>query len=92
MKAAVVAEAPLLHLQVQLGVGIDDVAKLAVFRAALLHHDFAGVLKDRGINQLRAFGAERPGELGETLLQGRDGRARIGSLGLEDLKLRHAAF
>ena len=30
VQAAVVAEGPLLHLQVQFGVGIDDVAKLAV--------------------------------------------------------------
>ena len=52
-EAAVVAEGPLLHLQVQPGVGIDDVAEVAVVRAVLLHDDFAAVFKDAGINQLR---------------------------------------
>ena len=89
LQAAVVAERPLLHLQVEPGVGVDDVAELAVVRAALLHDHFAAFFEDPGIDQLRAFRAKRLGGLGQALLQGLDGRARIGSFGLYYLKLRH---
>jgi hypothetical protein len=55
-QAAIVAERPLLHLEIEPGVGGDDVAEIAVVRAVLLHHDFAGIFADGGINQLRAIG------------------------------------
>ncbi len=87
---AAVAELPFLHLQVQSGVGIDDVAKLAVGRATLLHHHFAGILKYPGVNELRTFRTERPGGLRQTLLERPDGGTRIGSFRLDYLKLRHA--
>ena len=61
LEAAVVAEGPLLHLQVEPGVGVDDVAKVAVLGAVLLHDDFAAVFEDPGINQFRAIRAQRLG-------------------------------
>ena len=67
-QAAVVAERPLLHLQVELGVGVDDVAEVAMVRAGLLHDDLAAVFKDPGINQFRAIRAERLGLFGQALL------------------------
>ena len=71
-EAAVVAEGPFLHFQVQPGVGIDDVAEVAVFGAALLHDDLAGVFKDSGVNQLPAIGAEGLGGFGQAIRQRRE--------------------
>ena len=89
-QAAVVAEGPLLHLQVQPRVGIDDVAEVAVVRAVLLHDDLAGVFED----PWRQSVADNPGRatgcvLGRPFWQRLDGRTRIGSFGLYYLKLRH---
>jgi hypothetical protein len=89
-QAAVVAELPFFHFQVQFGVGVDDVAKLAVGRATLLHHHLARILKYLGVNELGAFRTERPGGFRKPLLKRLDGRARIGSFRLDYLKLRHA--
>jgi hypothetical protein len=50
-EAAVVAEGPLFHLQIEPGVRVDDVAEVAVVGAVLLHDDFAAVFKYPGINQ-----------------------------------------
>ena len=47
-QAEVVAEVPFFHLQVQIDVAEDDVAKVAVLGAGLLHHDFAVVVEDVG--------------------------------------------
>ena len=57
VQAAVVAKGPLLHLQVQSGIGEDNIPEVAVVLAALLHDHFAAFFKYPGINELRALGA-----------------------------------
>src|ERR1035438_5184447 len=88
-QAPVVAEGPLLHLQIELGVAVHDVAEVAVILAVLLHHDFAAVFKDPGINQFRAIRAKRLGLFGQSLPQGLNGRTGIRSFGLYYLELCH---
>ncbi len=81
-RAAIVAEAPLLHLQVQPGVGRYDVAKLAMLRAPLFHDHLAAVFEDRGIDQFAALGAERLRGLRQARLERLNVRTRICSFGL----------
>jgi len=87
LQAAVVSEGPLLHLEVEFDVGVDDVAEVAMVGAVLLHHHRAGVLKYRGIHQLRAIRSERPGLLRKPGLERLDGRTQIGSFRLYYLEL-----
>ena len=83
-QSQVVAEVPLLHLEIELDVAEDDVAKLAVLGTAFLHHHFAAIGEDVGRDHLGAFGAERLGLLGKSLLQGLDRRAGVGDFRLQD--------
>src|ERR1035441_529971 len=88
-QAPVIAEGPLLHLQIQFDVAVHDVAEVAMVLAVLLHDDLAAVFKDPGINQFRAIRAKRLGLFGQSLLQGLNGRAGIRSFGLYYLELCH---
>ncbi len=62
-QAKIVAEVPLLHLEIELDVAEDDVAKLAVLGAALFHYHFAVFGEDIGHDHLVAFRTERFGLL-----------------------------
>ena len=88
-EAAVVAERPLLHFQIELRVGINDVAKIAMVRTVLLHDDFAALFQDSGINQFRAIGAKRLCLFRQSFLKRLYGCSSIGSFGLYYLKLCH---
>ena len=91
-QSAIVAEDPLFHLQIELGIGVDDVAKLAVLGAALFHHDFAVVFANDGVDHLRALRAQRLRGLGQTFLQRRDRRSRVGGLRLNHFEVGAEAF
>ena len=88
-EAAIIAEAPLFHLQVEPGVGVHDVAEVAVLGAMLFHDDFAVIFEDAGVDQFRALGAKRLRLFGQPGLQRLDGRAGISSFGLYYLKMCH---
>ena len=92
LEAAIIAERPLFHLQVELHVGEDDVAEVAVLGAAFFHHDFAVVGEDVGVDYLAAFGAQRLGNLRQTFLKRRDRRARVSGLGLNHFEVGAEAF
>src|ERR1017187_7934539 len=89
LQAPVVAEGPLLHLQIEFDVAVHDVAEVAVIFAVLLHHDLAVVFKNPGINQFRAIRAKRLGLFGQSLPQGLNGRTGIRSFGVYYLELCH---
>ncbi len=82
----VVAELPLLHLEVKLYVGVDAVAEIAVLLAGLFHHDPAILFKNEGVNDLPALWAQRLGRLGQSLLLPDNGCAGKGLGRLQDLE------
>ncbi len=85
-QAKIVAEVPFLHLEIEFDVAEDDVAKVAMLDATLLHHHFAIFGEDIGQDNLVAFRTERLRLLGQAFLQRLDGRASVGNLGLQDPK------
>ena len=80
--AAAIAETPRFHLQVELDVGVDGVAEVAVLRAGLLHDDLAALLEEARLDHAGTLGAERLGGLGQTRLQRVNARACVGSFRL----------
>src|SRR5579864_8866657 len=75
-KPEVVAEVPLLHLEIEFDVAEDDVAKAAMLGAGLFHYDLALVGEDICRDDLIAFRTERFGLLRQSFLQRLDGRDR----------------
>ncbi len=84
---AVVAEAPVLHLQVKLGVGVDGVLEIAVFGAGLLHDDAPVFFGNDRLNQLGAFGAERLRDFRKPFRDRLDGGSGVSGLRLMNYEL-----
>src|SRR5271157_2846674 len=80
----IVAEIPLLHLQVEPGIAEHNVAKLAVVRTRLLHHDLAVLLDYSGGNDLRTFRAQRLRGFRESAMEWPDRSAGVGYFGLQN--------
>ncbi len=87
-QSAVVAEVPLLHLEIELHVGINEVAEVAVLGAVLFHEDLAVFLEQTRVDYLGAVGAERLSLLGQALLHGRDLPPSVSRLRLEEFEIR----
>jgi len=68
LNSPVVAELEFLHLEIELGVGIDLVPKVAVLRAGFLHVNRALLFEQPCLDHLQAFRADRLGGLGQALL------------------------
>ncbi len=86
--SAVVAELPLLHLQIKLDVGRDDVAEIAVLRTRLLHDHLALLFENQCGDDLDALRAQRLRALGQALRQFMNQRAGARDFRLHDFEVR----
>jgi hypothetical protein len=81
-QAAVVAELPLLHFQVELSVREYDVPEVTVFRARLGHDHTAVFFEDCCVDEAGALRTEGASRLRQAGLKRLDGSAGIRSFGL----------
>ena len=67
-KAPVVAELELFHLEIESGIGIDLVPKLAVLHTGFFHVNRAILFEQPRLDHLQAFRADRLRGLGQAFL------------------------